>query len=109
MEDLHLEYLDRADGALSRGDYLAALQFALRAAEVPRGREAVRSDAYMLLALSSMELEMPEDALAFAVGASLSATWAGDEERQQRATAMVELVLARFPFLREDESSLLRH
>lgn len=109
MMDVHQEYLDKAGGAMSRGDFLSALQFALRAADVPRGREAVRCDAYILLALTSIELEMGEDALAFAVGASLAATWAGDSERQTRANSVVELVMARFPKLREDEAISLLH
>lgn len=97
----YLENLENAGGAMSRGDWLSALRFARRAAGVPKGMEVIRCDAYMLLALTSLELELAEDALAFAIGASLSATRSGDEPRQGRAAAIVDLVVARYPWLGE--------
>lgn len=109
MSEIHLDYLAKADGAMSRGDYLTAMQFALRAADVPKGMESLRCDAYILLALTNLELEMGEDALAFAVGASLSATWVADENRMKRANAIVALVMARFPNLREQPPDTLVH
>lgn len=99
METEHLGYLEKATGAISRRDYLTALQFGLRAANVPKGYEHVRCDAYMLLALTTMELGVPEDALAFAVGAHLAACWAHDSDREQKASSVVGLVIAHHPQL----------
>jgi hypothetical protein len=99
MEAEHLEYLEKATGAISRRDYLTALQFALRAARVPRGYEHVRCDAYIVLALTSLEIGSPEDALAFAVGAHLAACWNRDEQREQKASSVVQVVIAQHPHL----------
>ena len=107
MTDCHQEYLEKAGGAMSRGDYLSAMQFALRAAEVPRGQEAIRCEAYILLALTSLALELAEDALAFAVGASLAAVWVQDGERIDKAQSVVELVMAHYPRLGECAAPLL--
>lgn len=93
----HATFLERAAGAMSRRDYLSAIQFGLLAAGVPQGYEEIRCDAYMLLALSSLELGSPEDALSFAVGAHLAARWSGDEEREERAASIVSLVVAHLP------------
>jgi hypothetical protein len=93
----HVECLQRALGALSRGDYISALQLGLRAAKVPKGADHVRCDAYLLLALSSLELGAPEDALAFAIGAHLAAVWSVDQDRQEKATSMVSLILTQHP------------
>lgn len=95
----YAEYLEKATGAMSRGDLLNALQFALQAAHVPRGQEHVRCDAYMLLALTSLEMRMDVEALTFAVGAHLAAHYAGDRQRQEKAAGIVSLVVTEFPQL----------
>jgi len=92
-------YLEKASGAMSRRDYLSAIQFALRAAESSGRLPEIRCDAYLLLALSSLEMDLGEDALAFSVGAHLAACWSRDEGRQEKAAAMVSLVSSRFPHL----------
>ncbi len=97
-----VNYLDKANGAVSRGDYLSAIQFALRAAMVPKGQEVLRCDAYMVLAVTSMEMEMGEEALSFAVGAMLVASWAKDEARQKKASALLSMVVGQFPHLKEE-------
>lgn len=97
----HVNYLERATGAMSRRDYLSAMQYGLLAAGVPRGHEQIRCDAYMLLALTSLELGSPEDALAFAVGAHLAARWSSDEMREEKAASIVSLVVAQSPRLAE--------
>lgn len=102
-------YLEKAAGAMSRRDYLSAIQFALRAADAPQGPAAVRCDAYMLLALSSMEMDLAEDALAFAVGAHLAACWAHDDERQQKAASVVSLVVSKYPAFGMEETLLHVH
>ena len=93
----YVNYLERAAGAMSRRDYLSAMQYGLLAAGVPRGHDQIRCDAYMLLALTSLELGSPEDALAFAVGAHLAARWSGDEVREQKASSIVSLVMTQIP------------
>jgi hypothetical protein len=109
MESEHLNYLAKASGAISRRDYLTALQFGLRAAKVPKGYEHVRCDAYLLLALTTLELGVPEDALAFAVGAHLAACWARDTEREQKASSVVGLVIANNPHLGRDQTKTEIH
>ncbi|MDB4897099.1 MAG: hypothetical protein JWN15_3361 [Firmicutes bacterium] len=109
MESEHLNYLAKASGAISRRDYLTALQFGLRAAKVPRGYEHVRCDAYLLLAITTLELGVPEDALAFAVGAHLAACWARDTEREQKASSVVGLVIANNPHLGPDQTKTEIH
>lgn len=100
----HTVYLEQASGAVARGDFLGAIQLALRAAEVPRGQEQVRCDAYMLLALTNLEIGLGEHALAFAVGAHLAARWLRDDAREERASAMVSMVITRHPNLSADNT-----
>jgi len=97
-------YLEKASGAMSRRDFLSAIQFALRAAESSERLPDIRCDAYLLLALSSLEMEFGEDALAFSVGAHLAACWARDEQRQEKAASIVSLVVSRFPHLGADSA-----
>ena len=102
-------YLEMASGALSRGDYLSALRFARQASVVPEGQAAVRCDAYVLSALSSLEMGMAEDALAFAVGAHLSARRARCEEREERAASLVAFIVSRCPHLADGETMPTLH
>ncbi len=102
MDGIHYNYLERASGAISRRDYLSAIEYAMRAARAPRGQELLRCDAYMLLALSSLEMGLAEDALSYAVGAHLCAVQAGDEEREARAASLVAVVVAYYPNLGEE-------
>lgn len=104
MELQRISDLDMATGAMTRRDYLTAMQFGLRAASVPKGQEDVRCDAYLLLALTSLELGLGEDALSFAVGAHLTAVWAGDCEREARAASIVSLVVTQYPRLSADDT-----
>lgn len=104
-----LAYLEKANGAMTRGDYLAAIRFALRAAVVPKGQEIIRCDAYMVLAMTSLEMEMGEEALSFAIGAMLVASFTRDEERQRNASGLVSLVVNQFPHLNEERVLLKYH
>lgn len=92
-----VDYLAKATGAMTRGDYLSAVQFALRAVDAPREQPHVRCDAYMVLALTTLEMGLPEEALAYAVGAHLAARWAGDDGREEKAASLVALVVAQYP------------
>lgn len=103
----HSEYYDRAAAAVSRRDYLSAMQYGLRAAGAPRDQAALRCDAQMLLAIISLELGDEEAALAYAVGAHLGACRLGDSDRTQRAEAIVTMVLAQCPHLVENSATHL--
>jgi hypothetical protein len=107
MEQYQL-YLEQASGALSRRDYLTAMQLGRRAAAAPAAAAHLRADAYLVLAMSSLNLEAPQDALAYAVGACLVACRSGDDLREERAAAMISLVVAQYPYL-ATESPLLLH
>lgn len=102
MQIKHETYLAMAHGAVSRRDFLSALQFGLRAAHVPHGVDDLRCDALLLLTLVSLELGAGEDALAFGVGAHLLACRAQDQGREERAAALVAMVIAHHPHLGED-------
>lgn len=99
METQHLTYLEKANGAISRRDYLSAIQYATKAAHVSRGSDQVRCDAYLLLALTTLEMDLPIEALAYAVGAHLAARWLRDAAREERAEAMIAMVVAQHPDL----------
>lgn len=107
MTVLHSGYLDRATAAASRGDYLSAMQYGLRAAGAPRDQAGLRCDAQMLLAIICQELDDPEAALAYGVGAHLAACRHGDEERSEKAEAIVAMIVAHHPHLCEPAPSLL--
>lgn len=102
----HGDYLDLAGAALSRRDFLAAMQYGLRAVHAPLAQPRHRCDAYLVLALSSLELGAPVDALAYAIGAHLAACRAGDEEREGQASSVVAVVMAHFPQLDMKEATL---
>lgn len=95
----HAAYLVKAHGALSRRDYLTALQLGLRAAYAPRGQEVLRCEAHLLLALTSLELGAPEEALAYAVGAHLSACRLGDAAKEAQAAELVGFIVAAHQYL----------
>jgi hypothetical protein len=92
-------YLAQAEGAMARGDLLRAIQMGLYAARDRKSSGATKCDAYLLLALASLELEAPAEALAFAVGAHLSACRCRDPVRTERATAVLHTVAALCPLL----------
>jgi hypothetical protein len=100
MQTRHGDYLALASGALSRRDYLTALQFGLRAAGAPGDETPTRCDAYLVLAISSLELGAPEEALSYAVGAQLMACRCDDGWREEQAAALVAVLVAQFPYLR---------
>ncbi len=102
-------YLELASGAMSRGDYLNAIRFARRASAVPMSEETVRCDAYMLLALTSIEMGLAEDALAFAVGAHLAACRVRCPEREQKAASIVAVVISQCPQLGEQTAATRFH
>lgn len=102
-------YLELASGAMSRGDYLSAIRFARRASALPKSEETVRCDAFMLLALTSLELGLAEDALAFAVGAHLAACRVQSPDREARAASVVAVVLSHCPQLREQVDTTRFH
>ncbi len=99
METRQSDYLAQASGALSRGDYLTAMQFGLWAAGASGQELRTRCDAYLVLAITSLELGAPEDALSYAVGAHLMACQAEDEPREGQAAALVAVVVAHYPHL----------
>ncbi|HLN62401.1 MAG TPA: hypothetical protein VK464_12690 [Symbiobacteriaceae bacterium] len=101
METRQSDYLTLASGALSRGDYLTALQFGLWAAGTSGQELQTRCDAYLVLAITSLELGAPEDALGYAVGAHLMACQAEDEPREGQAAALVAVIVAHYPHLGE--------
>jgi len=101
--------LAQAETAWARRDYLRAMHLGMRAARSLQGRDQSLCDAYVLLALTSLELEMPETALAYAVGANLAACRLGDARREGQAAATLELVTARYPYLRDGEIALMHH
>lgn len=102
VETRHAAYLQTAGGAISRGQYANAVQYALRAAAAPRDEQHIRCEAYMVLAMAALELNMPEDALMFAIGAHLTACWAHDPVREEKAASLVALVCAQHPELGEE-------
>lgn len=106
MDSRHSDYLARASGALSRRDYLTAMQFGLRAAGAPGHMALVRCDAQLVLALTSLELGAPVEALAYAVGAHLTASRAGDSWREEQAAALLETVVVIYPYLRDQYDAL---
>jgi hypothetical protein len=109
MEPQHLTYLEKANGAISRRDYLSAVQYAMKAAHVSRGSELIRCDAYLLLALTTLEMELPREALAYAVGAHFAARRSRDPAREERAEAMIAMVVAQHPYLGEENPARKFH
>lgn len=91
----------RAYDAFARKDSLTAAQFALRAARRRSSPPAVQCDAYILLTLTALLLQSPTSALAYAVGASLVAHKHGNPDLEEQAGAVLDLVLAQYPELRE--------
>jgi hypothetical protein len=103
----HAVYLEQASDALFRRDYLTAMQWGLRAAAAPESLAPLRCDAYLVLAMTSLHLGAPEDALAYAVGAALLAQHSEDDRQDEQADAILALVLAQYPYLAEEPSLLL--
>ncbi|HEY3365512.1 MAG TPA: hypothetical protein VGK74_10705 [Symbiobacteriaceae bacterium] len=98
-----------ADTAMARGDYLNAVRYAVSASAAPKGHEEIRCDAYLTLAHATLAMELPGEALSFAVGAHLTARWARDSEREERASAVVALIMAHHPNLGEDRIVSIQH
>lgn len=98
------EYLHTAQEAANRRDYLSLFQNAMRAMRQPNGERAARCEAQMLLAQAALVMNLPEEALAFAVGAHLDAAACGGSELEERAGAVVARVIALHPHLREERS-----
>lgn len=96
---LAMRDLIRAYDAFARKDCLTATQLALRAAQRRSNPPEVRCDAFMLLTLTALLLDSPEGALSYAVGANLLAYKLDDEEVEQQAEAILDLVLAQYPEL----------
>lgn len=109
METQHLTYLEKASGAISRRDYLSAVQYAMKAAHVARGSDEIRCDAYLLLALTTLEMDLPTEALSYAVGAHLAARWSRDLAREERAEAMIAMIVAQHPHLGEENPAQKFH
>lgn len=107
MNGRHTDFLDLAAAAASRGDYLSAMQYGLRAVSAPRGQAGLRCDAQMLLAIVSLQLGDGPAALAYGVGAHLAACYAGDEQREEKAAAIVATVIAQHPYVGEAPPSLM--
>lgn len=99
---LAMRELLQAYDAFARKDCLTAVQHALRAAQRRSNPPEVRCDAYMLLTLAALMLDTPEPALSFAVGANLLAYKLEDEELEQQAQAILDLVLAQYPELADN-------
>ncbi|MFZ5813802.1 MAG: hypothetical protein ACOY93_00685 [Bacillota bacterium] len=91
--------LVRAYDAFARRDCLTAAKWALKAATRRANPPEVRCDAYMLLTLTALQLDSPEGALSYAVGANLLAYKLEDEEVERQAEAVLDLVLAQYPEL----------
>lgn len=108
MNARHTEFLDLATAAVTRGDYLSAMQYGLRAAGAPPERHELRCDAQMVLAATSLQLGDDEAALAYAVGAYLEACRLGDHLREERASALLAMVVAQHPHLKDDKAESLR-
>ena len=92
-----------------RRDYLSALQLAMQAKGQAGPELDARFDVLYLLALSSLQIGLDLEALAWAVGALLAACWAADAERQERASSLVAMVLSQFPHLQEGVSDYRFH
>ncbi|HYF92104.1 MAG TPA: hypothetical protein VD969_07640 [Symbiobacteriaceae bacterium] len=107
MSRHHTGYLDRAAAAASRGDYLSAMQYGLRAAGAHRDQAHLRCDALLLLAVICAELGDAEAALAYGVGAHLAAVRLRDAERAGKADAIVTMIVAQHPHLSEPSTRLL--
>lgn len=107
MTGRHTDYLDLAEAAISRRDYLSAMQYGLRAAGAPPEETGLRCDAQMLLAIAALELGDGETALAYGVGAHLAACYVHDAEREQRAEAIVAMVVAQYSYLSDIHAPML--
>jgi hypothetical protein len=99
MTPFALRDLLRAYDAFARKDCISAAQHALRAAQRKTNPPEVRCDAYVLLTLTALQLDSPEPALAYAVGANLLAYKLQDEVAEKEAEAVLDLVLAQYPEL----------
>jgi hypothetical protein len=101
MSERHATYLELAEGAAARRDYLSAMQYGLWAAGAPTGAGGLRCDAELLLAMISLELGDPGGALAYAVGAQLRACRICDDARESRASGIVSMIVLQCPYLGE--------
>jgi len=107
MTGRHTDYLDLAEAAVSRRDYLSAMQYGLRAAGAPPEETGLRCDAQMLLAIVSLELGDGETALTYGVGAHLAACYGGDADREQKAEAIVAMIVAQYSYLSDIHTVML--
>lgn len=98
-------YLGTAKEAAARQDWLTAHQFGLKAFCTPNATPAERCEARRLLALSSLQVGLVEDALSHAVGAHLLATVLGDPVAEREAVELVGLIMAHQPKLDEEGRS----
>jgi hypothetical protein len=98
-------YLGTAKEAAARQDWLTTHQFGLKAFCAPAATPAERCEARRLLALSSLQVGLVEDALSHAVGAHLLATVIGDPVAEREAVELVGLIMAHQPQLGEEGRS----
>lgn len=98
-------YLGTAKEAAARQDWLTTHQFGLKAFCAPGATPAERCEARRLLALSSLQVGLVEDALSHAVGAHLLATVLGDAAAEREAVELVGLIMAYQPKLDEEGRS----
>lgn len=99
------EYLGTAREAASRNDWITTHQFGLKAFVAPAATPAERCEARRLLALSSLQVGLVEDALSHAVGAHLLATVLGDPVAEREAVELVGLIMAYQPKFDEEGRS----
>lgn len=98
-------FLGTAREAAARQDWLTTHQFGLKAFCAPASTPVERCEARRLLALSSLQVGLVEDALSHAVGAHLLATVLGDVNAEREAVALVGLIMAEYPDLGEEGRS----
>lgn len=98
-------FLGTAREAAARQDWLTTHQFGLKAFCAPTATAAERCEARRLLAFSSLQVGLVEDALSHAVGAHLLATVLGDSAAEREAVALVGVIMAEHPHLGEEGRS----
>lgn len=99
------QVLGTAREAAARQDWLTTHQFGLKAYCAPAATAAERCEARRLLALSSLQVGLVEDALSHAVGAHLLATVLSDPIAEREAVELVGLIMAHQPTLAEEGRS----
>jgi hypothetical protein len=99
-------FLGTARDAVARQDWVTAHQFGLKAFRFSGATPAERCEARRLLALTSLQVGLKEEALSHAVGAHLIACVIGDSIQEREAASLVALILAHHPELGEDRSNV---